>query len=473
LASNGVRVSGHRLKEERMEAAVALEVPAVEVRDRLIGFVEEVAGRLPLRRQRENALLYVRGLVEHGGRKSLQPTLFRLEETPARYESVQQFLADSPWQPGLLIRACAERVAPQVGVVAWIVDDTGIVKDGKHSPGVKRQYSGTLGKIGNCQITISVHAVGERGTLPLGLRLYLPEEWCDDLARRRKAKIPDGVVFETKPQLAGDLCEQAAGWRVPTAPILADSAYGDDAAFRTRLAELELEYVVAVRAETSVYGPETSFAVPERTGSVGRPRTVARADRKPETVLTLAKRLPAKAWPDAALPDNTRGRGRLEPFCLRPRRRHQSRPKPASAGAVGVASHRVAQGRGGAERLLALQPRRGHVAQAPRPARQAALDGRARLPTAQGRTRARPLRRAKLPWLPPPHRARHLRARLPHRGAPAPESPAAGLTLPQAVLLLQPVLRCWAGRCRTCNQVSEAPGGRRLLPIELGGACWR
>lgn len=145
-----------------MEAAVAFEVPAVEVRDRLVGFVEEMAARLPLRRQRENALVYVRGLVEQGGRKSLQPTLFRLEETPARYESVQQFLADSPWQPELLIKACAERVAPQIGVVAWVVDDTGIVKDGKHSPGVKRQYSGTLGKVGNCQITVSVHAVGER-----------------------------------------------------------------------------------------------------------------------------------------------------------------------------------------------------------------------------------------------------------------------------------------------------------------------
>lgn len=276
--------------------AVAVEVPAVEIRDRLLGFVEGVAVRLPLRRQRENALLYVRGLVEQGGRKSLQPTLFRLEESPARYESVQQFLADSPWQPELLIRACAERVAPQIGVVAWVVDDTGIVKDGRHSPGVKRQYSGTLGKIGNCQITVSVHAVGERGTLPLGWQLYLPEEWCDDLARRRKAKIPDEVVFQTKPQLAGELCEQAAGWQLPAAPILADTAYGDDTGFRTRLAELELEYVVAVRAETSVYGPETTFAVPERAFPVGRPRTVARPDRKPESVRALARRLPAKAW---------------------------------------------------------------------------------------------------------------------------------------------------------------------------------
>src|SRR6266571_8960639 len=184
-----------------MEAVLAFEVPAVEVRDRLAGFVGEVTARLPLRRQRENALLYVRGLVEQGGRKSLQPTLFRLEESPARYESVQQFLADSPWDPGLLVRACAERVAPELGLTAWVVDDTGIAKDGKHSPGVKRQYSGTLGKIGNCQITVSLHAVGERGTLPLGWALYLPEEWCEDRERREKAKVAEEVGFRTKPQL--------------------------------------------------------------------------------------------------------------------------------------------------------------------------------------------------------------------------------------------------------------------------------
>src|SRR4051795_3772300 len=192
-----------------MEAALAIEVPAADVRERLLGFVEEVTRLLPLRRQRENALLYVRGLVEHGGRKSLQPTLFRLEETPARYESMQQFLADSPWDAELLVRACAERVAPAIGLSAWVVDDTGIVKDGRHSPGVKRQYSGTLGKVGNCQVTVSVHAVGERGSQPLGWALYLPEEWCSDGPRRRKAKIPDELVFQTKPQIAGALCEQA------------------------------------------------------------------------------------------------------------------------------------------------------------------------------------------------------------------------------------------------------------------------
>ncbi|TML18114.1 MAG: transposase, partial [Actinobacteria bacterium] len=148
-----------------MEAAM-VEMSASEPRERLLAFVERVVRPLPHVRQRENALVYVRGLIEYGGRKSLQPTLFRLGESPARYESVQQFLADSPWEPELLIRGCAERVAPELGVLAWVVDDTGIAKDGTHSPGVKRQYSGTLGKIGNCQIAVSLHAVGERGTLP-------------------------------------------------------------------------------------------------------------------------------------------------------------------------------------------------------------------------------------------------------------------------------------------------------------------
>jgi SRSO17 transposase len=290
-----------------MGAVVAVEVPAARTRERLAEFVGEMVSALPHVRQRENALVYVRGLIEQGGRKSLQPTLFRLEESSARYESLQQFLADSPWQPELLVRACAERVAPELGLLAWVVDDTGIGKQGKHSPGVKRQYSGTLGKIGNCQLTVSVHAVGQRGTLPLGWSLYLPEEWCADELRRARAKIPASVAFKTKPQLADGLIEQAAGWRVPLAPILADCAYGDNTAFRTRLAELELEYVVGVSAQLAVFGPETTFAVPERKGSVGRRRSVARPDRKPESVRALAERLPRRAW--KTLPCHTAANG--------------------------------------------------------------------------------------------------------------------------------------------------------------------
>jgi SRSO17 transposase len=118
-------------------------------------------------------------------------------------------LADSPWDEGRVIRAVVERVAPVLDVQAWVLDDTGFPKDGKHSPGVKRQYSGTLGKIGNCQIGVSVHAVSEKGTLPLGWALYLPEEWCSDPKRRRKAKVPEEVSFQTKPELGLGLIEES------------------------------------------------------------------------------------------------------------------------------------------------------------------------------------------------------------------------------------------------------------------------
>jgi len=287
---------------------------AAGVREQLAGFVADVADRLDHPRRREHAETYVRGLLEAGARKSLQPTLFRLGQcgldgVDAGYQSVQQFLADSPWDPRLVLRAVAERVAPRLEVAAWVVDDTGFVKDGKCSPGVKRQYSGTLGKIGNCQIGVSVHAVGAAGTLPLGWSLYLPEDWCDDGERRRRAKIPDQIVFQTKPQLAADLVATARHWDVPNAPILADQAYGDDSVFRETLDGEGASYVVAVNPTTTVFAPETVFAVPER-GPAGRPATVARPDRGAERVEAIARALPQSAWQTLAC--RTRPDGSVE-----------------------------------------------------------------------------------------------------------------------------------------------------------------
>ena len=275
-----------------MQAAVLTEMPAVDVRERLVEFVGEMAAELPHVRQRENALVYVRGLIEHGGRKSLQPTLFRLGEDGARYEALQQFLADSPWDSTVLVRACAERVAPELGVEAWVIDDTGIPKDGKHSPGVKRQYSGTLGKIGNCQIAVSVHAAGERGTQPLNWALYLPQEWCEDAERRRKAKVPDAVVFQTKPQLAAELVERAASWEIPRAPVLGDEAYGKNTELRNRLDDADIEYVLSINADAVVYDPDTIFSVPQRRpGSRGPAPSALVADREPRQLAELAAAL--------------------------------------------------------------------------------------------------------------------------------------------------------------------------------------
>jgi SRSO17 transposase len=264
---------------------------APEVKERLEEFAAEVLAEAMNRPvQLINGGLYLRGLIEQGRRKSLEPLVERLGGE-ADYQSLQQFLADSPWDPAAVVRAVCERVAPAIGVEAWVLDDTGFPKDGKRSPGVKRQYSGTLGKIGNCQIGVSVHAVGGKGTVPLGWALYLPEEWCADPERRRGAKIPAHVAFKTKPELGVELIEQAASWAVPAAPVLGDCAYGDNTELRERLQGAGREYVLSVSAETNVFGPETTFAVPPRAGKSGRPRSRLRPDRGPQSIGELIERV--------------------------------------------------------------------------------------------------------------------------------------------------------------------------------------
>ena len=269
---------------------------APEVQERLIAYMAEIASGLGRSEQRRCAGLYARGLIEAGARKSLEPMVARLGGGKVAYEGLQHFLADSPWDQTVIERAVAERVCPVIGPDAWVLDDTGVVKDGTHSPGVKRQYSGTLGKTGNCQVTVSLHAVGMGGTVPLGFTLYLPEEWCEDFTRRRKAKIPDSVAFATKPTLGGELAVRAAGWEIARAPVLGDQAYGDDSKLRARLDTEQLEYVLSVAAATTVFDANTRFEVPPTKPGRGRPPAVARPDRDHTPIKTLAAELPAGAW---------------------------------------------------------------------------------------------------------------------------------------------------------------------------------
>ena len=298
---------------------------AVVVAERLEAFgVEVLAGAMNRPVQARNGGLYLRGLLEQGARKSLEPLVERLG-ADADYQSMQQFLADSPWDPALVVRAVAERVVPEIDVQAWVLDDTGFPKDGKDSPGVKRQYSGTLGKTGNCQIGVSVHAVGGKGTVPLGWALYLPEEWCDDPERRRKAKIPEEVEFQTKPELAVELVERAAGWKIAKAPILGDCAYGKNTALRERLDDAGLEYVLSVSEEVSVFAPETLFEVPapRNTGS-GRQKTRPRPDREPEQISELIGRLEPKHFKTVTFRDGPDGKRMRSRFCfLRVRAAHE------------------------------------------------------------------------------------------------------------------------------------------------------
>ena len=277
---------------------------APEVRDRLAAYFADVVSGLGRSEQRRAAELYARGLIEAGARKSLEPIVTRLGGGKVEYEALQHFLADSPWDPAIVDRAVAERVCAVIEPQAWVLDDTGIPKDGKRSPGVKRQYSGTLGKIGNCQIAVSLHAVGGKGTVPLGFRLYLPEDWCADAERRKRAKIPESVEFATKPALGGELVARAAGWKIRRAPVLGDQAYGNDAKLRTRLHDDGIDYVLSVGPECDVYEPDTVFAVPPRKpGSRGPAPSVARPDREPLSIAELAAGLDSEAFQTVAFRD--------------------------------------------------------------------------------------------------------------------------------------------------------------------------
>jgi SRSO17 transposase len=275
-------------REEVMMVVVTVTGSRVERdvdRPSVVG--EVLAGAMNRPVQVRNGGLYVRGLIEDGARKSLEPLVSRLG-ADADYQSMQQFLADSPWDPARVVQAVAERVAPAIGVEAWVLDDTGFSKDGKESPGVKRQYTGTLGKIANCQIGVSVHAVGKTGTVALGWALYLPEGWCEDAQRRRKAKIPDEVVFKTKVELAAELVQRACGWAVQKAPVLGDHDYGRRGKLRARLDQAGCEYVLAVGPEPLVFEHGTTF---ERKTKRGGVRRRPRPERKPEPLGELIARL--------------------------------------------------------------------------------------------------------------------------------------------------------------------------------------
>jgi SRSO17 transposase len=284
-----------------------VDTPLV-VLERLESYAGEVlAAAMNRPVQLTNGSLYLQGLIEQGPRKSLEPLVARLGGG-ADYQSLQQFLADSPWDPAVVMRAVAERVAPVLDAEAWVLDDTGFPKDGKRSPGVKRQYSGTLGKIGNCQIGVSLHAVSERATLPLGWALYLPEDWCDDPERRRRAKIPEDVVFQTKPQLGLGLVRQAAGWAIDRAPVLGDAAYGENTQLRAELDSSGIEYVLSINPETTIFTPGAVFAVPDRKPGPGRNPAAYRSDQAPIAVGEYAKTLTDTDFETVAF----RGRGKTK-----------------------------------------------------------------------------------------------------------------------------------------------------------------
>jgi SRSO17 transposase len=187
---------------------------AVRCRKRLEQFLVDLLEPVGRSERRHWGEVYVRSLLLDGERKSIEPLATRLPE--GNVQAMQQFIGQSPWECNPVWERLGKRMTAELEPdSAWVVDDTGFPKQGTHSVAVERQYSGTLGKTGNCQIAVSVHHVGEQGNVPLGWRLYLPESWANDAERRREAGIPEEIVFRKKWELALEIIDQIREWGLP------------------------------------------------------------------------------------------------------------------------------------------------------------------------------------------------------------------------------------------------------------------
>jgi SRSO17 transposase len=200
---------------------------------------------------------------------------------------------------------------------AWIVDDTGFPKYGNASVGVARQYSGTLGKVANCQVGVSIHAATDQASCPVDWRLFLPESWDQDPERRRAAHVPEAVGHRPKWQLALDMVDELGGWGLAPPVVVADAGYGDSGELRLGLEARGLAYVVQVKATTSAYPEAVAQQIAPYAGRGRRPRPRYRTKRSSLAELVVA------AGPSAAKTvawrEGTRGKLRSRFVALRVR----------------------------------------------------------------------------------------------------------------------------------------------------------
>jgi SRSO17 transposase len=250
----------------------------------LIEFAAEMYRPLVRGDQRAKGEQYVRGLLLEGRRKSIQPMAARLPDGDE--EGLQHFITDSPWDDGPVRRRLARRMSFEIEPEGWIVDDTGLAKDGRFSPGVAHQYCGALGKTANCQVLVSVNAASDRASCPLGWRLFLPQSWDQDRERRRRARIPEEVRHVPKWQLALQIIDQLLEWGLERRVVQADGGYGDITAFRVGLDERDLEYVVQVKGGQTSTQPANAVPVTPEYQGRGRP-PVPRYPKKPSSVRDL------------------------------------------------------------------------------------------------------------------------------------------------------------------------------------------
>ena len=267
--------------------------------ERLEGYFDEIGAVLGEERRRASFAMYAMGLFGDGDRKERRPMAARAcgepDETGRAHDRLRHFITDSKWNDRQVRRAATQyalsAMTTRNPVSSWIIDDTGMLKQGTHSVGVQRQYTGSAGKVTNCQIAVSLSLATRTDHVPVDFDLYLPKSWTKDPARRAEARIPEEVEFRTKPELALEMIRRAVADELPPGVILADSAYGDSSYFREQIRLLNLDYAVGVHSTTKVW----------RVDRFGRRRGEATSVKK------LAQQMGRKRFRSVIWRDGTRG----------------------------------------------------------------------------------------------------------------------------------------------------------------------
>ena len=281
---------------------------------------------------------YCKGLLLPGERKSIEPMAARLdpEHVQPMRQSLHHLVAKAPWSDETLLDEVRNQILPtmqkQGPVVAWIVDDTGFPKKGRHSVGVTRQYCGQVGKQENCRVAVSISVATWHSSLPIAYRLYLPKDWAEDGARRQRVEVPEQVKFQTKPEIALDQIRAAVAAQVPGGVVLADAAYGINTDFRDGLTQLELRYVMGIQSSVTVWEPGKQPLTAKPRGKMGRPpRLLQRTkDHQPLSVKQLAMNLPARAFKEITWREGTERnlRCRFAAVRVRPAHRDYEQAEP-------------------------------------------------------------------------------------------------------------------------------------------------
>jgi SRSO17 transposase len=271
---------------------------------RFASYVEALGGVLGHADRQQPMHDYCVGLLMPIARKSVEPmaAVTAPAQVAAQHQSLLHFVGNAPWSDTAMLAKVGEVVLPAMTrsgpIEAWIIDDTGFPKKGRHSVGVTRQYCGQLGKQDNCQVAVSLSLANHDASLPIAYRLYLPEDWANDPVRRHKAKVPETIAFQTKPQIALEQIKAARAAGLPEGVVLMDAGYGNDTELRTAITALGLRYVAGIGPNTSVWPPGTGPLPAPPGKGMGRPPKLLRRDEQhqPISIKALALSLPAEAW---------------------------------------------------------------------------------------------------------------------------------------------------------------------------------